>query len=490
MGLIKATVGSVIGAATGAIEGELNDQWLEAFEPQDMGEGVVFAKAGKVRPGDSRSRNRGTADVITDGSAIHVYDRQAMMLVDGGRITDFTAEPGIYVVQNGGRPTIFAGDLKGTLMDTWERFKFGGATPQKQQAFYVNLQEIKGIRFGTPNALNYFDNFYNAELFLRCHGTFSIRIADPILFYQQVIPRDAVHVHIDDIKEQYMSEFLEALQSSINQMSVDGIRISQVSSKMRELSNYMRDTLDQDWLQGRGMEIVSVGIASVSYDEESRKLIDMRNQGAMLADPSVREGYVQGAVARGMEAAGSNEAGAGVAFMGMGMGMQTGGGFMGAASQSNQQQMAAQQQAWQQQQWAAQQQAWQQQQWAAQQQAQQQWAAQQAQAGQMPPQGWAPQGQPGQIPPQQWAPQQWAAQGQPGQMPPQGWAPQGQPGQTPPQQWQAQGAPTAPSSPVPPAPPAAPVADASTGQVEPAPGDTHSADQNRANPQDGTEKGQ
>lgn len=59
-------------------------------------------------------------------------------------------------------------------------------------------------------------------------------------------------------------------------------------------------------------------IASISYDEESQKLINMRNQGAMLGDPSVREGYVQGAMARGFEAAGSNGSGAMAGFMGMG----------------------------------------------------------------------------------------------------------------------------------------------------------------------------
>ncbi|WP_026459860.1 SPFH domain-containing protein [Schaalia suimastitidis] len=336
MGLFKA--------AAGAIGGVLADQWREAIEPTDMGEGVVFCKGSRLRPDDSRGANRkGTDDIITNGSAIHVYDRQAMMLIDGGRIADFAAEPGIFTVDHSTAPSIFSGELRESVVDTWKRFTFGGVTPQKQQAFYINLQEIKGIKFGTPNALNYFDTFYNAELFLRCHGTFSIKIVDPILFYQEVIPRDALRLHIDDVKEQYMSEFLEALQTSINQMSVDGIRISQVASKMRELSQYMRDTLDEDWLRHRGMEIQAVGIASISYDEESRKLIDMRNQGAMLSDPSVREGYVQGAVARGMEAAGSNEAGAGLAFMGMGMGMQAGGGFMQAASQSNQAQMAQQQ---------------------------------------------------------------------------------------------------------------------------------------------------
>lgn len=57
----------------------------------------------------------------------------------------------------------------------------------------------------------------------------------------------------------------------------------------------------------------------------------------------MREGYVQGAMARGFEAAGSNGSGAMAGFMGMGAGMNFGGGFMGAASASNLQQMQMQQ---------------------------------------------------------------------------------------------------------------------------------------------------
>ncbi|MDX9872138.1 MAG: virion core protein, partial [Clostridia bacterium] len=136
-----------------------------------------------------------------------------------------------------------------------------------------------------------------------------------------------------------LAEFLEALQTSMNQMSVNGIRISHVVSKGSELRTYLSDALDEKWKKMRGFEIQSVGIASITYDEESKELINMRNKGAMLGDPGVREGYVQGSVARGMEAAGSNAAGSAAAFMGMGIGMQAGGGFMGTASAANQQQM-------------------------------------------------------------------------------------------------------------------------------------------------------
>ena len=96
-----------------------------------------------------------------------------------------------------------------------------------------------------------------------------------------------------------------------------------------------------------------MGIASISYDDESKALINMRNQGAMMSDPTVREGYVQSSIAKGMQAAGSNTAGAGQAFMAMGMGMQGAGGFMSSASATNAQQMQMQQQAAQQAQQAA-----------------------------------------------------------------------------------------------------------------------------------------
>ena len=116
---------------------------------------------------------------------------------------------------------------------------------------------------------------------MRAHGTYSIRITDPIKFYVEAIPKNKDQVEITDINEQYLYEFLDALQSSINQMSADGMRISYVQSKSRELSKYMAETLDEDWKQTRGMEIQAVAIASLSYDDKSQELLNMRNQGAM-----------------------------------------------------------------------------------------------------------------------------------------------------------------------------------------------------------------
>lgn len=330
----------IIKAAGQAISGGFKDLWLETIEADDMGEQIVFTRGVKVRQGQN---TKGTVDTVSNGSVIRVYDNQFMMLVDGGRVVDYTAEPGYYKVDNSSMPSLLNGELGETLAETFDRIRFGGETSKEQKVFFVNLQEIKGIKFGTRNPINYFDNFYNAELFLRTHGTYSIKITNPLQFYAEVIPRNKDRVNINDINEQYVSEFLEGLQAAINQMSADGIRISHVSGKARELGKYMASILDEDWNKMRGMQIQSVGIASISYNEESEKLINLRNEGAMLSDPSIREGYVQAAMARGLEAAGSNANGSMAGFMGMGMGMNMSGSVMGYASQTNLAQMQMQQ---------------------------------------------------------------------------------------------------------------------------------------------------
>lgn len=331
----------IIKAAADLVKGNLGDQWLEVYEAENMGDQTVFTRGVQIRRGQN---TKGTDNTVSNGSVVHVYDNQFMILVDGGKIVDYTAEPGYYTINNSALPSMLNGQFGDSLSEAFKRFKYGGQTPTKQKVYFINLQEIKGIKFGTRQPVNYFDSFYNAELFLRAHGTYSIKITNPLQFYAEAIPKNTDHVEIDEINEQYLSEFLEALQSAINQMSADGIRISFVSSKARELGKYMAGILDEEWSQMRGMEVQAVGI-SISYNEESQKLINLRNEGAMLSDPTIREGYVQAAAARGLEAAGSNANGAMAGFMGMGMAGNIGGSIVGNASSVNMAQMQMNQQA-------------------------------------------------------------------------------------------------------------------------------------------------
>ena len=82
MGIIKA-IGQAIG-------GGFADQWLEVYEADEMGDKTVFTNGVMIRRGQNK---KGTDGTVSNGSVIHVYDNQFMMLVDGGRVVDYTAEP-------------------------------------------------------------------------------------------------------------------------------------------------------------------------------------------------------------------------------------------------------------------------------------------------------------------------------------------------------------------------------------------------------------
>ena len=74
------------------------------------------------------------------------------------------------------------------------------------------------------------------------------------------------------------------------------------------------------WKQDRGLEIVKTAILAIEYDENTNKLLsDVQKADALSG--SRGNSFMQQAVARGIESAGSNPNGgaAGMAFMGMGV---------------------------------------------------------------------------------------------------------------------------------------------------------------------------
>ena len=102
----------IIRAAAEALGTSLADQWLEVIEAEDMSDRTVFTKGVKIRNGQNK---KGLDDVVSNGSVIHVYPNQFMMLVDGGKVVDYTAEEGYYKVDNSSMPSQFRGSIEGDL---------------------------------------------------------------------------------------------------------------------------------------------------------------------------------------------------------------------------------------------------------------------------------------------------------------------------------------------------------------------------------------
>lgn len=331
----------IIRAAINAASGNLGDQYLEAIQPPESLTGtVVFAPGVRVGANDPRNTNKnGSENIVNNGSLIHVWPGTMMIIVDGGKIVSACCEPGYVTVSDTTAPSLMAGELTGSLTDAFERLKFGGTSPRDQRVYYINMQEIRGIKYGTANPLNYFDSMYNAEVFIRARGTYSFKVSNPFKFFAEVIPKgDALAnkpIDFNKLKEQFNDEFLTALEDSLGKMSNDGIPFSKVKGNSSNLTKYLADALDYEWHEIRGMKIVMTSLTS-SYTEETQEVMMTRLQGMAMADPNAQAGYMAKNVAEGIKAAGGNAAGATNAFLGMGMGMNMSGNIMQGYQQQQQ----------------------------------------------------------------------------------------------------------------------------------------------------------
>ena len=315
----------IIRAAINAVTGGLADSWLEVIEPSPMGNNDVLVPGQAVDQRGRSQNKKGGENLVSNGSIIHVYDKQFMILVDGGKIVDYTADPGYYKVDNSALPSLFNGQFGDSIKESFSRIKYGGISSTSQRVFFLNLAEIKNIKFGTQNPVQYFDNFYESELFMRLHGTYSIKITDPFKFYMEVIPKECITGNRKftfappDI-QQYNDEFISELGTAFNNYSADGFRISHIASKTKEMGKYMAQALDEDWNQLRGFEVVSVGMQPPSYSEESQQIINerskMASQVSYLKDAANQQAFMAKSVGEGISSAGKNAGGAAVGFMG------------------------------------------------------------------------------------------------------------------------------------------------------------------------------
>ena len=110
MGLIKAGLG--------AVGGVLADQWKEFFYCEAMDKEVMVTKGQKRISGRS-SNTKGNDNIISNGSGIAVADGQCMIIVDQGRVVEVCAEPGEFTYDASTEPSIFAGNLGQSILDTF-----------------------------------------------------------------------------------------------------------------------------------------------------------------------------------------------------------------------------------------------------------------------------------------------------------------------------------------------------------------------------------
>ena len=339
MGLIKALVGSAGGV--------LADQWKEYFYCEAIPE-TVLGVQGKKRVSGRSSNKRGSDNLISNGSVIAVADGQCMMIVDQGKVVEFSAEPGEFTYDASTEPTIFSGSLGQSILETFKtvgkRFTFGGDTAKDQRVYYFNLKELVGNKYGTPSPVPFrvVDRNINLdwEISIRCFGEYSFHICDPLLFYTNVCGNFSGEYTRDRLESQMKTELLTALQPAFAKISDMGIRYSSLPGHTMELADALNEVLSNKWRNLRGIEIVSFGVSSVKASEEDEKMLKDMQRTAVYSNPNMAAAYDVMARGDAMKTAAGNSAGAMTGFMGMNMAQSMGGNNAAQLFQMGQQQAA------------------------------------------------------------------------------------------------------------------------------------------------------
>lgn len=116
------------------------------------------------------------------------------------------------------------------------------------------------------------------------------------------------------------SELLTALQPVFAKLSEMGIRYSAVPAHTEEVCQLLDQELSEKWTQLRGIKIVSFGCNAISLNPEDEETIkEMQKAAALGKSPEMARGFITESTGEAMKGAATNEGGAMMGFMGMGM---------------------------------------------------------------------------------------------------------------------------------------------------------------------------
>lgn len=317
MGLIKS--------ALSAINTTLADQWKEYIYCDSL-DGDTLVQKGSVRVTGGSNTQR-SSNIISDGSKIAVNEGQFMIIVENGKIVDFTSEPGAYTYNTGTEPSLFDSGftgLKESFKKVGKRFTFGGQPENDQRVYFINTKEIINNKIGIGN-VPFRDSEFNFTVKIMGYGTYSYKITDPVMFYTNLCANVTDSYKRTEIEDQLRSEVQESLQPALGRIALKGIAYDQLPLYTKEIGDEVNKDLTSDWTVLRGISVVSVAFASITVDEESAAKINQFQESRVYSNPQMLASRLGTSQANAMETAAGNSAGAMQGFLGMGMAMQQGG---------------------------------------------------------------------------------------------------------------------------------------------------------------------
>lgn len=199
-------------------------------------------------------------------------------------------------------------------------FGYGPNSPFRSEVYFIGKQLFPNLKWGTREPILFRDSELKM-IRIRSFGTFSIQIADSMLFINKVVGTKGIYTN-DDIEDYLRNIIVSRLTNIIG----DELKtVFDMPSSFDDLSLAARVKLQAEF-EGLGLSLHDFYINSISVPDDVQKMIDQRS--GMTALGNMDE-FMKYKVAMSLENASKNQGGVGDAMGGgLGAGMGLGMGFM------------------------------------------------------------------------------------------------------------------------------------------------------------------
>ncbi|HEV2128314.1 MAG TPA: SPFH domain-containing protein [Thermomicrobiales bacterium] len=261
------------------------------------------------------------------GSQLVVRESQRAVFFRDGKALD-VFRPGRHTISTNNVP-LLAGLIG---------LPFGGDSPFRAEVYFVSVREFTDMKWGSQQPLVYRDSELGMVR-LRAYGTYSMKVADPQLFVNEVVGTRGSY-RTAAIEDYLRSVILNEFNDMLGDVHTSILDIQRMT---REIADASRAALADDFTR-LGLDLVSFQISAITPPEEVQQRIDERSSMGAIGDMGA---YTQYKTAQAIGDAARNEGGSGDATstgVGLGAGLGIGQAMAGAIGSSYQQSQQRQQQ--------------------------------------------------------------------------------------------------------------------------------------------------
>lgn len=250
-------------------------------------------------------------DEVKNASKLIVAPGQGCIMVYEGEIKGVITDEGLFDLKTENHPFITS------LLKFRQLFE----SEHKLRIYFYRKADILNQPWGTPSPVKYLDSQYNIPVELGIYGNYSMRIADPLLLFRDIVGSRNEYTTADT-KTLLLSRLPQTLTSHLAQSKLSYLDID---AQLEQLSSGLKEKLNTSFTD-LGLELKDFRIQGTSFDKETQqrigKIADITAESRAAAEGGLS--YLEIEKLRALRDAARNEGGLAGAGLQLGFGMELG----------------------------------------------------------------------------------------------------------------------------------------------------------------------